>query len=620
MSEAQPSKEAPPSKPAADPTKPWRVWMPLVLLLLMFVARAIPDLLPNPPANIWLVSAFGPLLASLGILLWLALVSRARWWERLMGVISIVLILVAITAFSDASTRGPIIMVMTIPMTLGGFALGAILFGRTLNKNRLWYSLAIAALLSSATLFVKTDGAWGNFQFGIQPRWSPTAEDRLLAERSAQSSHGEPVKNAPVDDTTAEAFLHPEWPGLRGPNFDGAQHGVRFSDDWKAHPPKELWRIAVGPAWSSFAVASPFLVTQEQRGEFEYVVCYDADTGKEVWAHSDKGRFFDPLGGLGPRATPTIHEGSIYALEADGKLLKLDAKNGEVVWRANLEEVAKIKAPMWGFSSSPVVHDGKVIVYAGNESAPEGHIFAFDVAKGDVAWNAPAGKMSYSSVQPLDVLGTTYLALLSEVGMHLFHPDTGEVALTYKWPHSGYRALQPQVVDDDKIVIPTGLGTGTRLVHASMNDNAPELEELWTSLDMKSDFNDLVVHKGYAYGFDDRIFSCISLKDGKRKWKGGRYEKGQAILLADSDLIIVVSEKGDLVLLRATPDKLQELAKIPAMHGKTWNHPVVVGNRLYVRNPEEAVCYELATVEPPKSVDPPQDTADEAKEPEEESN
>src|SRR4029453_16597954 len=101
------------------------------------------------------------------------------------------------------------------------------------------------------------------------------------------------------------------------------------------------------------------------------------------------------------------------------------------------------------------------------------------------------------------------------------------------------------------------------------------LEEIWTSLDMKPDFNDMVIHKGQIYGFDSNIFSCISLADGKRKWKGGRYEKGQAMLLADSDLIIVVSERGELVLLRATPEKLQELAKIPAMKGETWNHRVV---------------------------------------------
>jgi outer membrane protein assembly factor BamB len=134
-------------------------------------------------------------------------------------------------------------------------------------------------------------------------------------------------------------------------------------------------------------------------------------------------------------------------------------------------------------------------------------------------------------------------------------------------------------------------------VQATIKDNSLQLEEVWTSLDMKPDFNDIVVHQGYIYGFDNNIFGCINLKDGKRKWKGGRYDKGQVILLADSDLIIVVSERGDLVLLRATPDKLQELAKIGAMKGKTWNHPVVVGNRLYVRNAEEAVCYGLATVE-----------------------
>jgi outer membrane protein assembly factor BamB len=254
---------------------------------------------------------------------------------------------------------------------------------------------------------------------------------------------------------------------------------------------------------------------------------------------------------------------------------------------------------MWGFSSSPIVHEGNVIVYAGNEQGKEGHIFALKVANGEVAWSAPAGKMSYASVQTIELLGTTYLALLSEQGLHLYKPDSGDVVLNYSWPHGGYRALQPQVLDGDKILIPTGLGSGTRLVQASLKADQLQLEELWTSLDMKSDYNDMLVHKGFIYGFDDRIFGCISLENGKRKWKGGRYEKGQALLLADSDLIIVVSEPGELVLLRATPDKLQQLAKIPAMKAKTWNHPVVVGNRLYLRNPEEAICYELATVGSP---------------------
>ncbi len=591
MSDSQPP--AAPNPTAASPWKPWRVWIPLLLLPWMMIARFVPGLIQNAPANIWMVSAFGPVLVSLAILLWFGLASRARWWERLLGVVSIVLILVAVVGLSDRSLIGPLMMVLTIPTTVGGFALGALVFGRTLNKNRLWYSLAVAALLASISLFLKTDGVWGNFNFGLQWRWDESAEDRFLAQRG----QSEPAQKETIDESGAQAFMRPQWPGLRGPNHDSVQHELRFSDDWQANPPKELWRIAIGPAWSSFAVADPYLVTQEQRGESEFVVCYDANTGKETWAHAEPGRFFESLGGLGPRATPTIHEGYVYALGADGKLLKLDAKSGESVWKVNLCDLAKIKPPMWGFSSSPCVYQGNVIVYAGTEQAKEGHVYALNIQNGEVAWSAPAGKMSYASVQMVDVLGGKYVALLSEIGLHLYQPDTGEVVLDYPFQHSGYRALQPQVLEGDKIIIPSGLGSGTRLVQASRKDNKLELEEVWTSLDMKPDFNDILVHQGYLYGFDNTIFACLSLKDGKRQWKGGRYDKGQAILLAASDLIVVVSERGELVLLRAKPDKLQELAKIPAMHGKTWNHPVVAGNRLYVRNAEEAVCFELATTE-----------------------
>ncbi|MFN5101415.1 MAG: alcohol dehydrogenase, partial [Planctomycetota bacterium] len=144
-------------------------------------------------------------------------------------------------------------------------------------------------------------------------------------------------------------------------------------------------------------------------------------------------------------------------------------------------------------------------------------------------------------------------------------------------------------------LIPAGMGTGTRLVEFSSGSNGLEAKELWTSIDMKPDYNDILVHDGNIYGFDNSIFACIGLEDGKRKWKGGRYAKGQALLLADSGLILVVSEKGELVLLRATPEKHQELGKIDALKDKTWNHPVVVGDRLYLRNAEEAVCYKLAT-------------------------
>lgn len=580
--------------PDPQPIQPWRVWFPAILVPLMLAARFVPNMIEDAPANIWVVSAFGPFFLSLAVVVWLVLLSRAQRWERVVGALSIVLILGIVLVSSHPSVMGPVFIGTTIPMTIGGLALGAALFGRMLSPNRLWYSLAIAALLGAFSVLIKTDGLWGDFSLDLDWRWKQTAEDRLLADRNRAKAPAASV----IDEEGAKTLSNPEWSGLRGPRFDSAQHGLRFSDDWKASPPKELWRIAVGPAWSSFSVAGSFLFTQEQRGESEIVACYDANTGKEVWTHAEQGRFFESLGGLGPRATPTIDNGAVFALGADGKLVVLDAKNGNAVWKVNLGEVAKIKPPMWGFSSSPLVHQGNVIVHAGNEAATEGHLFAFEQSTGDLAWSTPAGKFSYASPQILKVLGVEYLAILSELGLHLYEPDTGKVVLDYAWKHNGYRALQPQVVDSDKILIPTGAGSGTRLVRATMKGDKLQLDEVWTSLDMKPDFNDIVVHKGHVYGFDNTIFACINLENGKRTWKGGRYEKGQAFLLADSELIIVIGERGELVLLRASPEKLQELAKIPAIHGKTWNHPVVVGNRLYIRNAEEAVCYELATIGP----------------------
>jgi outer membrane protein assembly factor BamB len=218
---------------------------------------------------------------------------------------------------------------------------------------------------------------------------------------------------------------------------------------------------------------------------------------------------------------------------------------------------------------------------------------AFDSATGELKWSAAAGKQSYASPQILTIQGQKLLTLLSDEGAHFYEPLTGKSVFNYGWPHQGYRALQAQLVDSNQMLIPTGLGAGTRLVELTKENDQWAGKEIWTSRFMKPDYNDLVVHKGFLYGFDSAIFACVDLKDGSQKWKGGRYGKGQALLLADSDLLIVVSEKGELVLLRATPDAFVELAKINAMEGKTWNHPVVVGDRLYLRNAEEAICYQL---------------------------
>ena len=575
------------STAASNAYKPLRVWIPILLLPLMVLARFVPDLIPDGPAGTWMFSAFGPFLISVAVMGWWIICSRARWFERLLGLVGIIAVISLVIAVSDRSMGGPLVIVMTIPMAIAGFAIGLILLGSRLSISRTTIALVLALIGAGVSALTKTDGVWGNFAFGLDWRWNKTAEEEFLASR----------KNGPADPSAAkieasrDVFLQPEWPGFRGPLQDGVQHGKSFSSDWKANPPKELWRIPLGPAWSSFAVAGKYLVTQEQRGEFEAVVCYESESGKQVWANETPSRFFEALGGLGPRATPTIAEGSIFSMGAEGWLLKLNATNGELLWKVDIRKAAECDPPMWGFSSSPLVYEGIVTVHAGGKG--DKGIVAFDSSNGELKWSAPAGKQSYSSPQILTIHDQKVLTLLSDEGAHFYEPLTGKSVYDYEWPHQGYRALQAQIVEANQMLVPTGLGAGTRLVEFTKENDHWAGKEIWTSRFMKPDYNDLVVHKGYLYGFDSAIFACVDLKDGSQKWKGGRYGKGQVLLLADSDLLIVVSEKGELVLLRASPDAFDELAKINAMEGKTWNHPVVVGDRLYIRNAEEAICYQL---------------------------
>jgi outer membrane protein assembly factor BamB len=560
----------------------------------MVFMRFVPGLVPDGPSMIWMASAFGPFLVGLLVMLWWLLASRARWFERILGVLGVVGAVGIEQAVCHESMRGPLPIVMTIPMAIAALALGAILFGNKLSIHRTWLAIGLAALGAGYSALIKTDGVWGDFSFGFDWRWNQSAEQKALSEiRQAEKR----TSSQPIDSQGVLGELKlAAWPGFRGPQGDSAQRGLRFSDDWTAHPPQEIWRKRLGPAWSSFSIGADRLFTQEQRGENEAVACYDSKTGEPIWSFETPSRFFESLGGLGPRGTPTLSDGSIYALGAEGILVKLDAMDGKLVWKADLKEASGRKEPpMWGFSCSPCVESGVVIVHAGGKG--DKGVIAFNVEDGQVAWTAPAGEMSYSTVQKIKLLDQTYLCLLSNTGAHLWEPTTGKSLYNYEFVHQGYRACQAQVIDGNKMLIPAGMGTGTRLVEFALGDNGLEAKEVWTSKDMKPDYNDILVHDGNIYGFDNAIFACIGLEDGKRKWKGGRYEKGQALLLADSGLILVITEKGELVLLRATSEKHQELGKIAALSDKTWNHPVVVGDRLYVRNAQEAVCYQLATAD-----------------------
>lgn len=563
-------------------------WLPILLMLAMLVLRYLPQLMPDPPSQIWMSTAFGPLLCAVLIMLvWWLVFSRATWRERLIGFLGVGLVGAGAFMLLDPSMQGPAALIVTIPMGICAFALTAMLLGHVPSFRRTLFAVLLAGAGFAFSALLRSDGMWGDFSLGLDWRWNQTSE-QLLADRVGETK----VEIDSVDGVD-DGLKNPEWPGFRGPQRNGTLTGVTIPTDWEENPPEELWRVPVGPGWSSFVVAGRLLFTQEQREENEFVVCYDADSGSEIWTSTVEARITDPLGGPGPRATPTLADGKVYTLGSLGHLRALDAKTGDVEWEVDIRETAAVKEPMWGFSASPIVVGSNVIVYAGGKD--NRGTLAFDKDNGLLKWGAESGSQSYSSPQLCTIGETEFLVMVSNTGFELLEPATGEMMFRYEWKYDGYRALQPKVVGD-LVLLPSGPGSGTRCIRIMQSEDEEfSTEELWTSRYLKPDFSDFVVHEGHAYGFDGSIFTCVDLSDGSKKWKRGRYGNGQVLLLADQDLMFVITEKGQGVLVEANPDEHMEVASMKVLTGRTWNHPVIVGDRLFVRNSQEAACYELAT-------------------------
>jgi outer membrane protein assembly factor BamB len=312
------------------------------------------------------------------------------------------------------------------------------------------------------------------------------------------------------------------------------------------------------------------------------------NTGNPVWRHRDAARFWESNAGSGPRATPTLSNGRVYTFGATGILNALDADNGAVIWSRNAASDSGTKVPDWGFASSPLVVGDIIIV------AAAGKLVAYDAGAGKLRWLGPADSAGYSSPHLLTIDGVQQILLLNGAGAISVAPADGARLWEHLW--SGDGIVQPALTADGDILIGSGsglAGIGMRRVSVGRGPGGWTVEERWTSIGLKPYYNDFVVHKDHAFGFDGSMLACIDLKDGKRKWKGGRYGHGQIVLLPDQDLLLALSEEGALALVEAATDKFIEVARFPAIEGKTWNHPALAGDVLLVRNSEQMAAFRL---------------------------
>jgi len=563
--------------------KPLRLWPGVVVvaiqLLLRFVLPIfVPESLP--------IGVIGGILCGLLVAVWWLFFSRAPWSERLGALALMVVAMVATSHLIDVSLAtgmmGLEFPIYSIPVLSLAFVGWAVATRRLSVGLRRVTMVATILLACGVWTLLRTGGITSAGVADLTWRWAETPEQRLLVR--AAEAPAVPMAVLPAAGTDAD------WPGFRGPHRDGVVPGVRIETNWSASPPVELWRRPIGPGWSSFAVHGHLLYTQEQRGEDEVVACYDATTGKPVWAHRDAARFWESNGGAGPRATPAVSNGRVYAFGATGILDALDARTGALLWSSHPPADTDTKVPGWGFAGSPLVAGDLVIV------AAVGRLAAYDIATGARRWVGPVGGDGYSSPQLFTIDGVAQVLQLSSQGAVSVAPADGSLLWQYPW-HSGPRIVQPALISNgDLLISASGAGGGANMRRLAVihKPGAWTLEERWTSVGLKPYFNDFVVHDGHAYGFDGSILACIDLQDGKRKWKGGHYGSGQLLLLSDQGLLLVLSEQGDLALVAAAPDQFTELARLPAIKGKTWNHPVLVGDLLLVRNSEEMAAFRLA--------------------------
>ena len=477
-------------------------------------------------------------------------------------------------------------------------------------------SLVIFALpVLFLSLFYIDFGA--DWQIAFRPRfWNWKSENYLTV--LGQTSKGTDLETK--TDYDFRQFL--------GPDRDlKVNDGVELDADWEARPPELLWKIDVGDAWSGFAVVNGHAVTQEQRGAEECVTCYNALTGELEWIYKAMRRHEDALamGKVGPRATPTIHQGRVYTTGGNGVLDCLDGRDGSLLWSANVPELVGIdliprvnslgidyanenSSLAWGRSCSPLIYKNTVIVAAGgpldsNDRAddPTSTLIAFDVNSGEEVWRGGSRQISYGSPSLADVDGKMQIVMMAEDHAVGHDADTGEELWAFKRPggsNADANCSQVNYIGNHRFLLTKGYRLGGEVISVVQVDQGK-----WeaTSLGknprlLNTKMTNPVVNDNFAWALSDGFLSCVELRDEdpvlNRKWRQRtRYGHGQ--LLAVGDKLLIHGADGVLALAELNAEKYEKLGQIDTLEGFCWNTIAIFGDLVLVRSEREAACYRL---------------------------
>lgn len=441
----------------------------------------------------------------------------------------------------------------------------------------------------------------GDMRASIEFVWQPSREDRL-AEHLKQTAGKLTSQLDAVPEITAE-----DMPGYRGADRMGIVTGPPLSQNWDQSPPPELWRHPVGGGYAQFAVVGNQLITIEQRGENEAIVCYDAQSGLERWIHAYPAHFQEAAGGPGPRSTPTIDGDAVFVVGALGDIHCLGLLKGDVRWHVNVLEAYHMINTDWAMTSSPLVVGTKVIV---NPGGPDGNgLVALHRETGAIIWagdgisdvtGTPSrNRPGYACPTLVDLLGVQQILNFDGTALRGHDPETGEQLWSFPYENgAGVNAAQPILLGDGKIFISASYDVGAALIEVSHTNGQWSAQQLWQNINLRSKFSTAHLIGGYLYGLDEGIMVCVDPNTGERMWKGGReglkgrYGHGQQLLT--NDQLVLLTEAGDLVLINPSPERLIEVTHFKVLpEGKVWNPLALSRGRAYVRNAIEMAAFDL---------------------------
>lgn len=454
-------------------------------------------------------------------------------------------------------------------------------------KTRIIVALAALAPLAVAAAVIRDVEFSGDMAIAVSYRWD---EPDSAARRAAAPA---PIS---LDDLrTVPETLPSDYAEYRGTLRDG--HVLAGGADLR-RPPTETWRRAVGSGWAGMAVVGDLVVTLEQIGGDEAIVCYDAETGDELWRDSYAASFDEAMGGPGPRSTPTVSGDRVYAYGAQGHLTCVALATGEQIWQVDTLAKFGLSNLTWATSGSPLVRGGELYINTG--STNDGGLTCFNADSGDVIWRASeaawdaegANAAGYASPMFATIGGVEQLLMFDAEALRGHDISSGRELWNFPFTNEALvNVAQPIVFGDGRVFIAASYSVGCEMVQLSTNDaESWSVTSVWKEPRlMRCKFTSPVLHDGYLYGLNEGILECLDPTDGKRKWKKGRYGHGQ-LLLADG-VLIVMAEDGRVVTIDPNPEGLAVLTETPVLTEGTrnWNPPSLSRGRLFVRNDEEMV-------------------------------